>query len=79
MATDIEKPATVQYVDEFHKNATSLSMSSDTAILSEFTKEEERRIVHRVDRRLVTVVGLIYCISVNCLSQHLQDMYWLTV
>jgi len=37
--------------------------SSDTAILSEFSKEEEKRIMHRVDRRLVLTVGIMYCIS----------------
>jgi len=31
--------------------------------LNEFTEEEGRKIIHRVDRRLVTVVGIMYCIS----------------
>ncbi|KAF2674723.1 MFS general substrate transporter [Microthyrium microscopicum] len=35
----------------------------DDAILSEFTKEEESKIMHRIDRRLVFTVGLAYCVS----------------
>lgn len=30
---------------------------------SEFTPEEQRKIIHRVDRRLVLTVGVLYCIS----------------
>jgi hypothetical protein len=37
--------------------------ASDHAILSEFSRTEERRIMHRVDRRLVVTVGFMYCIS----------------
>src|ERR1700753_1975500 len=37
--------------------------ASDHAILSEFSKSEERRIMHRIDRRLVVTVGFMYCIS----------------
>lgn len=29
----------------------------------EFTPEEQRRIVRRVDRRLVTTLGVLYCVS----------------
>jgi len=37
--------------------------SDDFAIINEFTPEETKKIIHRIDRRLVTVVGLMYCIS----------------
>jgi hypothetical protein len=37
--------------------------ASDHAILSEFSRAEEKRIIHRVDRRLVVTVGFMYCIS----------------
>jgi hypothetical protein len=30
---------------------------------SEFTEQEGRKIIHRVDRRLVLTVGALYCIS----------------
>lgn len=29
----------------------------------EFTPEEQRKIIHRIDRRLVVTVGVLYCIS----------------
>lgn len=29
----------------------------------EYTYEEQRKIVHRIDRRLVVIAGLGYCIS----------------
>lgn len=29
----------------------------------EYTLKEQRRIIHRIDRRLVTITGLSYCIS----------------
>jgi DNA replication initiation complex subunit (GINS family) len=29
----------------------------------EFTPAEQRKIIHRVDRRLVVTVGVLYCIS----------------
>ena len=29
----------------------------------EFTLKEQRRIIHRIDRRLVVMLGLIYCVS----------------
>jgi hypothetical protein len=32
--------------------------------LEEFTPQEAKRIIARVDRRLVTVTGVMYCISV---------------
>jgi hypothetical protein len=37
--------------------------ASDHAILSEFSRADEKRIIHRVDRRLVVTVGFMYCIS----------------
>lgn len=29
----------------------------------EYTYQEQRKIIHRIDRRLVTMTGLSYCIS----------------
>lgn len=29
----------------------------------EFTPEEQKKIIHRIDRRLVVTVGVLYCIS----------------
>jgi hypothetical protein len=35
----------------------------DRQLVSEFSKEEEKNIMHRIDRRLVVTVGVMYCIS----------------
>jgi len=53
------------YDAEMHnKDHSRLSdADSDQAILSEFSKEEEKKIMHRIDRRLVLTVGVMYCIS----------------
>jgi MFS transporter, ACS family, DAL5 transporter family protein len=57
----------VQTVDSYNDNekySRHLNDSaSDDAILSEFTKSEEKKIMHRIDRRLVLTVGFMYCIS----------------
>lgn len=37
--------------------------SSHGELESEFTLAEQRKIVHRIDRRLVVTVGVLYCIS----------------
>jgi hypothetical protein len=34
--------------------------SRDDAILHEVSKEEEKKIIHRIDRRLVLMVGILY-------------------
>lgn len=54
-----------RYSDAEHNRKETLSdqASSDAHILSEFTKKEEKAIMHRIDRRLVLTVGLMYCIS----------------
>jgi hypothetical protein len=37
--------------------------ASDDAILSQFSPAEERRILRKIDTRLVLTVGFMYCIS----------------
>lgn len=37
--------------------------SGEREFVSEFTHAEQRNIIHRVDRRLVVTVGVLYCIS----------------
>lgn len=32
-------------------------------IQAEFTQEEQRKIMHRIDRRLIIMVGVMYCVS----------------
>jgi hypothetical protein len=39
------------------------SSSSQDDYECEFTPAEQKKIIHRVDRRLVVTVGVLYCIS----------------
>lgn len=60
MSRDPEK-VDVEYVPEveLHKTATEAS----NAWQSEYSPQEQRRIIGRIDRRLVTTVGVMYCVS----------------
>lgn len=59
--------------DGFHVEDAERSSSSDRTkqdagfahddALTYFTPDEQRKIIHRIDRRLVTTVGIMYCIS----------------
>jgi hypothetical protein len=60
-SVDIEKH-NVEHLDrEDGKNLSTTNSEDD--ILSDFTEEEIRAVKHRIDRRLVTTVGFMYCIS----------------
>jgi hypothetical protein len=62
MATqDIEKHSG-DLTKEHVVGSPALSSSAD-GFESEFTPREQRAIVHRVDRRLVVTVGVLYCVS----------------
>jgi len=42
----------------------SFTQSEDTNdVASEFTPKQQKSIIHRVDRRLVTTLGVLYCCS----------------
>jgi len=41
----------------------TISDDSNDARIAEFTPAEQRKIIHRVDRRLVTTLGILYCCS----------------
>ena len=45
------------------KDGTSDSVSSDISNDEVYNPLEQKRIIHRVDRRLVTTCGFMYCIS----------------
>ena len=53
---DLEKPGVV----EVERTATK---DSNDAHINEFSEAEQKHIVRRIDRRLVTVLGLLYCTS----------------
>ncbi|GKZ21372.1 hypothetical protein AbraIFM66951_006234 [Aspergillus brasiliensis] len=59
-STDVEKPPSVERIEDIDKLETS---PTDVDYDEEFTPAEQRKIIHRVDRRLVTMAGLAYCIS----------------
>lgn len=52
---------------EHNELGVSPTKSSDVSLeedyLHAFTPEEQRKIIHRIDRRLVLTVGVMYCIS----------------
>jgi hypothetical protein len=60
--SDLEKPG-VDHVSEVGAKHHGDSNSSDEDILSQFTEAETYKIIHRIDRRLVVTVGLMYCVS----------------
>jgi hypothetical protein len=55
----------VQHVSHLENGPPSddekLSLSDDP--LTYFTLAEQKKIIHRLDRRLVAVVGVMYCVS----------------
>jgi len=61
--TDPEKHFGDVEHNEVGITASKSSNHSDEEYLNAFTPEEQRKIIHRVDRRLVTTVGVMYCIS----------------
>ena len=58
---DIEKSGLDTY--EQHTVDKTVSNNSDDEILAEWSEEAIRKVKHRIDRRLVTTVGFMYCIS----------------
>lgn len=60
--SDMEKTGMEKYDHEDHVRPTS-THSEDEAILAEWSHEEIQKVKHRIDRRLVTTVGFMYCIS----------------
>lgn len=58
---DVEKFSTVE--TEHVEHSRHGHGSSDSDYDSEFTPQEQKAIIHRIDRRLVVTVGVLYCIS----------------
>lgn len=50
---DVEKVSAMMHEDR----------GSTDEYVCEFTPEEQKKIIHRIDRRLVITVGVLYCIS----------------
>lgn len=56
----VEKTPDPAMVEDVERSPTK---DSYTDYESEFTEAEGRKIIHRIDRRLVVTVGVLYCIS----------------
>jgi len=52
-------------IDQAHSQELEHKKSLDSvdARIARFTEQEQRKIIHRVDRRLVSVLGLLYMAS----------------
>ena len=65
MGSDVEKGSRsgsdIVHVDNASPN--NEKVGSDVDVDEEYSYKEQRKIIHRVDRRLVTICGLAYCIS----------------
>ncbi len=48
--------------EDFLKHAETNDETNDPRI-TQFTHSEQRKIVHRIDRRLTVTLGVMYCIS----------------
>jgi hypothetical protein len=57
---DVEKNHGALMTEDVNSPTTSLG---EAGFETEFTPAEQRKIIHRVDRRLVVTVGVLYCIS----------------
>ncbi|KAK3081681.1 hypothetical protein LTS18_003938 [Coniosporium uncinatum] len=62
MVPDLEKTG-YGYAEQQEQKKVYSDVDSQDAYVEEYTPEEQRKIIHRIDRRLVTTVGLMYCIS----------------
>src|SRR5271155_1790310 len=58
---DVEKKnAEVGYLE---RHETGESVDSNDLRINQFTPEEQKKIIRRVDRRLVVLLGFMYCVS----------------
>jgi GTP1/Obg family GTP-binding protein len=55
----------VAHHNDIEKRPVSLreNVHDDPSYECEFSPKEQRKIIHRIDRRLVVTVGVLYCIS----------------
>lgn len=57
-AIESDKPTSVERIEDVNQAALN-----DFDYDEDYTPAEQRKIIHRIDRRLVTMTGLAYCIS----------------
>jgi len=65
MAMEAEKvDATLRDGEKESVDAEARKLDTNTSVLtSDFSPEEQKSIVRRIDRRLITTVGFMYCVS----------------
>lgn len=65
--TEIEKSGvyTIEHVDSNASNdlKVTATQAADSAAIDAFTPAEQKKIIRRIDRRLVTTLGVLYCAS----------------
>ena len=59
----IEKSADINELERADTTGTSASDKANNAAIDAFTPEEQRKIMWRIDRRLVLTLGFLYCVS----------------
>jgi hypothetical protein len=62
MSVNDEKPEGQERIEDIEA-INRLVSRNDVDDDEEYTPEEQRKIIHRVDYRLVTMTGLAYCVS----------------
>lgn len=63
MDRPVSDPEKAGFEHSDHIRTSSINDSHDLDIDHGFTAEEQRKIIRRVDRRLVVTVGAMYCVS----------------
>jgi hypothetical protein len=58
---DVEKSG-IAY-DEYLDDKTPSQAGSNEGFVTHFTEKEQKNIIWRIDSRLVTLCGLMYCVS----------------
>lgn len=61
MPEDAEKA--IKQGRELVQEDSGSDLTSHDSILNEYTPTETKKVIHRVDRRIVPTLGVIYCIS----------------
>ena len=63
MADEEKNPVKHEAVHQLERRVSQESNLSDQAHIDAFTPEEQRKIIWRIDRRLVLTCGFMYCVS----------------
>lgn len=59
----VEKTFDINQLERADTTVTSDSEKANNAAIDAFTPEEQKKIMRRIDRRLVLTLGFLYCVS----------------